>query len=393
MSSAIGKQLNLLDYALSSLVRRWSKNVAIVGVFATVIFLLASFHLLTNALTRFARELLVTAPEITVQRLVAGRQESMPLAYQERLRGIFGIRRVTPRVWGYYFDERNGANYTVVGMDAKSPLAGRLASVLAEGRFPDRPGEAVLGGTLYRSLDLAGRRVFSLARPDLSRQAFTVCGVFDDSAEVLTADMLFTDLESARRLFGISPDQVTDLLVTVANPAEVQTIAAKIAELLPDTRVVTRRQIQKTYEVVFGWRSGFASVCLLAAMTAFVIFAWDRASGLSPEERREIAILKILGWETSDILIVRFWEGLLVAGIAFLLGLLAAYAHVLYFDAGLFRPLMLGWSVLRPTIRLLPSVHLADLLLLASFSVLPYLAATVVPAWRCVAVPPDAVIR
>ncbi len=391
--SAVAKQLNLLDYALSSLARHRGKNIAIVVVFGTVIFLLASFHLLTNALTSFARQLLVTAPEITIQRLVAGRQESMPIAYRERLGEIFGIRSITPRVWGYYFDERNGANYTVVGMDLGAPLTERLRESLAEGRFPERPGEAVLGGALYRSLGLAGRRVFSFFRPDLSLQAFTVTGVFDDSAAVLTDDLLLTDLDSARRLFALPPDQVTDLLVTVANPAEVDTIAKKIADLLPDTRVVTRKQIQKTYEVVFGWRSGFASVCLLASLAAFVIFAWDKASGLSPEERREIAILKILGWETADILTVRFWEGILVSGAAFAIGLLAAYAHVLYFDAGLFRPLMLGWSVLRPTIHLVPSVHVADLLLLASFSILPYLAATVVPAWRCVAVPPDAVIR
>jgi len=32
-------------------------------------------------------------------------------------------------------------------------------------------------------------------------------------------------------------------------------------------------------------------------------------------------------------------------------------------------------------------------MLIFSFSVMPYLAATVIPAWRCSTVPPDSAIR
>ena len=167
----------------------------------------------------------------------------------------------------------------------------------------------------------------------------------------------------------------------------------KIAVLLPDTRVLTKLQIQKTYQVVFSWRSGFASICLLTALVAFAILAWDKASGLSPEERREIGILKILGWETADILAVRFWESTLISVLAFIIGCTAAYIHVAFFDASLLKPVMVGWSVIRPPFKLLPSVTMADLMLIFSFSVMPYLAATVIPAWRCSTVPPDSAIR
>ena len=201
------------------------------------------------------------------------------------------------------------------------------------------------------------------------------------------------NIEDARDLFQVAPGVVTDLCVYVANKDEVANIAKKMANVLPDCRILTRYQIAKTYQVVFGWRSGFASVCLLTALTAFVIFAWDKASGLSPEERREIAILKILGWETSDILAVRFWEGVLVSIISFAIGASLAYAHVLFFEASFFKPLMLGWSVIRPPLGLAPVFRFGDAVLLLSFSVLPYLAATVIPAWRCAIVPPDAAVK
>jgi ABC-type lipoprotein release transport system permease subunit len=392
----IERQLNTLDYALSSLWRRKLKNFSIIFVFSLVIFLLASLQLVTQALTGAASAALAQAPEITVQRLSAGRQEAIPLAYQEKFAAIYGIRQVVPRIWGYHFDVANGANYTVMGLDPSvMPSGGELGMTLAEGRFftLEEEGLAVVGQAIPESMALAGRRTFSLFRPDLSLKSFRITGVFASRTDLLTNDLIVTSLADARELFAIPEQMVTDFCVYVGNPAEIQTVARKIAELLPDTRVLTRSQIHKTYQVVFGWRSGFASICLLTALAAFTILAWDKASGLSPEERREIGILKILGWQTSDILAVRFWESLLVSALAFIAGCTLAYVHVFHFGAALFRPVMVGWSIIYPQLALAPDIVLADLLLIFAFSVLPYLAATIIPAWRAAAVPPDSAIR
>ncbi|HLA39652.1 MAG TPA: FtsX-like permease family protein, partial [Candidatus Glassbacteria bacterium] len=225
-----------------------------------------------------------------------------------------------------------------------------------------------------------------------SLKGFTVSGEFSGDTDILTNDLMVMSLADARDLFALPAWLVTDLCVYVANPKEIETIAKKIAGALPSVRVLTRPQIQKTYQVVFGWRSGFGSICLLSALAAFVILAWDKASGLSPEERREIAILKVLGLETSDILAVRFWESVIVSGLACIVGMTAAYIHVVYFAASLFRPVLMGWSVLRPDLHLLPRLAVGDILLILAFTVIPYLAATVIPAWRSATVPADSAL-
>ena len=389
------KQLNILDYTLSSLWRRKMKNLTVITVFSAVIFLIASFQMIATSLNEEADTLLATAPEITVQKMVAGRQESIPLAYLEHLHSIFGIRRIVPRIWGYHFDETNGANYTIEGKIDYDPDTMPMVSLLdpiAHKNDPTISG-VIVGRGAMEALDLQGKRIFSFFRPDLSLKSFRIDGVFLPQSDIVSDDMMVMDLDAARDLFGIPEGKVTDFLVTVTNPKEIQTIAKKIAERLPDTRVITRPQIGKTYDVVFSWRSGFASICLLTAVAAFIILAWDKASGLSPEERREIAILKILGWETSDVLALRFWEGILVASISFLIGCSLAYLHILWLEGSFFKPLMLGWSVIRPPISITPQFHLTDALLLLSFSVVPYLAATVIPSWRCAIVPPDAAVK
>jgi ABC-type lipoprotein release transport system permease subunit len=390
------KQFNILDFSLSSLWRRKLKNLGIMLVFALVIFLLGSFQMLTGALSNSADAVLENTPEITIQKMSAGRQEAIPLAYKDKLRTIYGIRAVIPRIWGYYFDESSLANFTVMALQSDSmPSGNRLNLTLSHGHFPKitEPGTAVLGRSVKDILGLGNRRIFSLFKPDLTLKSFEMVGLFTHETDLLTNDLIVMNLADARELFAIPESMVTDLCVYVANPTEIETIAKKIAALLPDTRVLTKSQIQKTYQVVFSWRSGFASICLLTALVAFAILAWDKASGLSPEEKREIGILKILGWETADILAIRFWESTLVSVLAFIIGCTAAYIHVAFFDASLLKPVMVGWSVIQPPFKLLPSITVADLLLIFSFSVMPYLGATVIPAWRCSTVPPDSVIR
>ena len=323
--------------------------------------------------------------------MVAGRQVPVSGDDLKRIGAILGVREIYPRVWGYHFDAKFGANYTVIGLDP-----GRMHGPPAwagKARWPLAGGEALLGRALFSSLDLGKRRIFSLFLAGGKLKSLKVAGLFPEDSDVLTGDLILTTMADAREILGVAPGSWTDICVTVANPAEVETIARKISQALPTARVLTRDQVRKTYQAVFSWRSGFGSISLIAALAAFFILAWDKASGLSAEERRETAILKVLGWQTGDIIALRFWEGGVVAVLAFFIGVAAAWLHVAVAGAFLFRPVMLGWSVLRPALELVPAAGFADYLLIFTFTVLPYLAATVIPAWHSATVPPDAAVR
>ena len=144
-------------------------------------------------------------------------------------------------------------------------------------------------------------------------------------------------------------------------------------------------------------RATLCAVSLLAllagAVLAFIIFAWDRASGLSAEERREIGILKAIGWETSDVLLLKFWEGAVISISAFLIGGELAYVHVFIGSASVFAPVLKGWSVLYPEFRLVPEMNFSEIGTLFFLTVVPYTVATVVPSWRAATVDPDSVMR
>jgi len=52
-----------------------------------------------------------------------------------------------------------------------------------------------------------------------------------------------------------------------------------------------------------------------------------------------------------------------------------------------------GWSVLYPRFSLAPQVDVAQIATLCFLTVLPYVAATVVPVWRAATLDPDEVMR
>ena len=387
------RQRNILDYALTSLWRQRLKNASVVVVFSLVIFLVASFRLAVSSLESATEHLLQTVPDITVQKLAAGRQVGLHESLAQDVAGIFGVREVRGRVWGYYFDETGGANYTVIG-DPEFLQAAELPGIeaIAGQTGSADAATAIVGGAVRAHMDMGERRFFSLFRPDLSLKSLRIGGFFNSSTGPVTDDLIVVEIGAARDLFMLPEDEVTDLLVAVANPLEIDTVARKISEMIPGSRVITRNQIGKTYRAAFGWRSGFGIACLLGSVAAFTILAWDKASGLSPEQRREVGLLKVLGWQTSDVMTVRFWESVVISLSAFLFGYTLACVHILWFDALLYRPILLGWSVLRPSVSLAPVFTVADLLLIFCLSVLPYLAATIVPAWRSAAVRPDSVV-
>ena len=104
-----------------------------------------------------------------------------------------------------------------------------------------------------------------------------------------------------------------------------------------------------------------------------------------------VGVLKGVGWDTSDVMVMKLWEGGLVSVTAFAGGTVLAYGHVFLFSGSLLEPVLKGWAVLCSSLT--PSVDALELATLAFFSVVPYMAAIVVPVWRTASADPDAVMR
>ena len=377
MMDFIRRQKYLIDFTLASLLRRKGKNLGLLLVYTMIVFLLASVMLFTHSLRKEAGIVLQESPEIILQRMVAGRHALVPADYLEKIGQVRGVTRKEGRLWGYFYDPAVKANYTLMVDDKK-----KLTTT-----------EVIIGAGIARTRSMGIGDYITFRSYDGNAYSFQVRDILDPESELVSADLVLMSDKAYRTTFGVPEGFYTDLVLAVRNPREVRKIAEKLSLKLPDTRPILREEIVRTYDSIFSWRQGIVFVLLAGAVLAFVIFAWDKASGLSAEERREIGILKAVGWETGDVLRMKFWEGAIISLSAFLIGYLLAYVHVFYGAASLFEPVLKGWSVLYPSFTPIPFVDGLQVATLFFFTVFPYIVATIIPIWQVSITDPDSVMR
>jgi len=377
MGRSIERHRYILDFTLSSLFRRKGKNASLLFVYTLVIFMLASVVFFTHAIKREGVIILKNAPEMIIQRSVAGRRDLIPVSYLDKIQKIRGVSSARCRLWGYYYDPVSGANYTLM-----VPEKSKYGS-----------GNIVIGEGVSRTRHVYPGDYLGFSASDGSMIMLQIRDVFSAESELVSSDLVLMSEADFRKLFGIQKKEATDIVVRVRNPRELSTIAWKVSEQFPETRIVLREEILRTYDSIFNWRSGMMVFFLGGTLLAFLIFAWDRASGLSQEEKREIGILKAIGWETSDVILMKFWEGLVISLSAFLAGTILAYCHVFFTHSFLFEPALKGWAVLYPAFKLIPFIDLYQVATLFFLTVVPYAVATIIPSWAAATIDPDTVMR
>lgn len=371
--------LRLLSYALSSLLRRWRKQVALVVIFALVVAFYASVVFFTTSLKYETRSVLQDVPELWIQKLAGGRLVPMPVSFIDSLKNIRGVSAVVPRVWGYNYDSPTGAVFTIIGSD--SLVSGlEMVKTKHKGALEEDMALCGTGFLELRKINIGDR--LTVYDDDGDVKSFKIVGAFKSSSDLLTRDLVILPYKAAQKILGLKPTQVTDVSLRISNENEIENIGRKLDLRFSGIRVVTKDQLSATYEALFSWRGGIFIYGTILAIFAFLILAWERASGLSAEDRKELGVLKAVGWQISDVLWMKFWEGVIISLTATLSGTILAYIHVFFLQAPLLKPFLIGWSELYPSYDLFPVLDLSSFLAIFSLSVIPYLTATLIPAWR-----------
>ena len=373
----IERQRYYLDFTLSSLLRRKSKNAALLLVYTLIVSVISSVVFFTGALRKEAETLLSGSPAVITQRVLAGRYDVIPLSYAEEIKKVRGVQWVKGRLWGYYYHPASRANYTVMAPES----------------FSHGDDEVAVGNGVLRTWAAGRSNELYFKTYKGEAVVLKVVASFPASTELISSDLILMSENTFRRVFGMAEGYATDLVVGARNERECSTIAEKIVRALPDTRPILRDEILRTYSSLFDWRSGYMIVLLTGSVLAFFIFAWDKATGLSAEEKKEVGILKGLGWDTSDILFMKFWEAAVISLTAFVVGVALAYVHVFLASAPLFEHALKGWAVLYPDFRLDPRIDVYQLAVLFALVVLPYTCITIVPTWKLSVTDPDAAMR
>jgi ABC-type lipoprotein release transport system permease subunit len=389
--------LYLIEYAINSLLRQKSKTLFIFFVFTFLVFLISSVFFISNSIKHELKSTTDKLPTLTIQQLKGGKITYIDKAVADDIVAISGVQSTLSRVWGYYYFQNAGANFTVMGIDAfDKQYSDSLSKVVENGENITKLEEdTMLIGQGVKDILSQNyyKNFFNFILSDGSMKRVDIAGVFKSDIELQSNDMVLVSKELAYEILDIEDYLATDIVVEISNPEEVDTIVQKIQNLYPSLRIVSKEDFKVSYENIFDYKSGVFLALFIISLFTFFIIIYDKVSGLTSSEKKEIGILKALGWGIDDILKEKFYESFIISFLSYIIGVLFAFVFVYFLHAPLLRDIFEGYSQLKTTFTL-PFVFDFQTLMLVFFITIPvYVAATIIPSWKVATLDADEVIR
>ena len=188
-------------WAAREVQRHAGRSMLLFACLASLVFLIATALLFSQALDATWARLLDQAPDLVIRRIDGGGWAPIPaddaVALAKRIPGVLDP---TPRLWG-----------VVPGPEGPVTVVASIAVVpenVLNGIKPPSAGQAVVGQGVARAL--------SDSRLNLgSRQSLTVnvVDIFPADTGLATHDLVWITPEDARHLLGLAPGQASDLAV------------------------------------------------------------------------------------------------------------------------------------------------------------------------------------
>lgn len=359
--------------------------------------------LLTQALADTAGELLAAGPSLVVRRVDAGGFAPVPVAEAlERARGVAGVTQATARVWG--LARTGGLPVTVIGIEPPSAGPGADSShgedagdvawtwlrdrSGGDGLPAPREGTAVVGPGLS---ELPSGQAITLRAA--SQIDVVVAARLQADLSMAVHDVVVLTADDARELLGIPPGHASDLALRVFHDQEEEAILPDLSRALPwPTQITRRTEMIQAYAGGASRRGGLSMLVLAPAVLALillVIAAWR--DGVA--EQRELGLLKVLGWTTSEVVTLRALRALSIGLPAVALGSLCGYLLVSWSGATWVSELLLGWSGSAVQLSLRPAGAALVLVEVAALVLVPISLASALGGLRAVVTDPERLLH
>jgi ABC-type lipoprotein release transport system permease subunit len=389
--------LKLMEYALLSIKRYKEKFIFITIIFTLLITFCSVVFIITGALRKEASYTLNNLPDIIVQRQLAGHRQFIESDRVDRIIEINGVERASVRVWGYYNFEYLNTNMTIVGIDPFGINTSKALEQITFGFSSDifMDGKSMITGEKFHNLikEIYASDSFNFRKPDGKYVQVKNAGVFKSETQLASTGTIIMGQDLASEILGIPEGKAADIAVKVANPQEVVTISEKIKMIYPDVVTVNKDIIEASYQNMFDYKGGIFLLFFLTSGLTFFIIIYDKTSGLSSEEKREIAVLKAVGWKISDIIKIKFYESAIVSLTAFISGTALSLFYVYILDAPGLKNIFMGYSYLKPQFDIPFHIDPTAIAVIFFVTIPLYTASIVIPSWKASVIDAEEIIR
>ena len=190
----------------------------------------------------------------------------------------------------------------------------------------------LVAGRAFRSgehdvavLDLHYARFYGLeagSQVEVGGRRLQVVGIVEltETSQAAAANV-YLPLAHAQALAGLGTDQVNQVYVQIRSAAEVDAVVERLTSRLGRVSVVTEDSLVQVMGGIALVSSRFAVAAGAVGLAGGLLLAWLALQALVAERRREIGVMKAVGWRRRDVAGVFLREALLLSVLGGVLGL------------------------------------------------------------------------
>ncbi|MCG3679094.1 FtsX-like permease family protein [Aliarcobacter butzleri] len=368
------------------LVKHKSKHFAIFLISIFIVFLTSSILFIKNSLQKEISDALENQSDFIIQKTVANKIKDIDTSLIDEFYEINGVSKVTQRVYGQYYFMPENVYFTIIGIDFFEETTNQdlkeLLSFLNISKFLEKDS-MIIGNGVKKVLDKYA--YFDSYDFKLENENSKNIKIFKDlpkEANLIANDLIIMDINIAKKILDIKPDFATDIVLDVPNPLERQNVKEQILLKESNIRILQKDELKKEYENMFNYKGGIFLILFIVVIFTFILVLYQRYSMISSNDKREIGILKAVGWSIKDIIKLKIIENFIVAFMAFIIGVIFAYIFVFILQAPILKNIFIGFSNIKNDFILNQNIKISNLITLFLFFMIPFLSAVLIPVWK-----------
>jgi ABC-type lipoprotein release transport system permease subunit len=381
-----------LNFLSLSLLQNRSKHLAIFLLSTLLIFLLSSTLFIVTALKSELYHSLDAESDFIIQKIHAGNATDTPLSWQDSLLDIKGVSAISSRLYGRYLLPDEGKYFMIVGVDFFDEQITQNLQKLCDRvdikKFLERDQMIVGQGVADYLKRHYYEEYFHFITPTGEKKKVFYDSTFLESTSLLSNDTIIMPLSLAKEILGVEEEDATDIILNVANEAERENIAFKLKTLHFDARIIAKSDIKRAYDKYYNYKSGLFLLLFTLTLITFMLILYQRYAMVGSSDKKEISILRMMGWSIKDVLKLKLFESLFIGLFSFFLGVVLAYIFVFFLDAPLLREIFLGFGNLRFQPHFQPVIDGGMLSSIFLFFITPFLLSVIIPVWRIAIIDP-----
>ncbi len=379
-------QNSFLNFLTLLVYKHRSKHISVFLILTLLISLLSSFLFLSASIKHDSIEALKSQPDFTISRMIGGRSSDIEIKRIERYSEIAGVDFVSARVFGRYFLPDQKHYFTIIGVDFfDEQLVKWIDEILKKTdikKFLAKNNMIIGDGVReYLKKNYYGK-YYDFTTPFGKKVKVNIFDFFKKDSNLISSDFILMPIDLAREILGIDKNFATDIILNVPNPAERENVKFKLLLNDYDIRVITKDELFKEYENLFNYKGGVFLIVFVISLITFMLILYQRYSMINSSDKKEIALLRAVGWSIKDVIKLKLLESFIIALYAYLSGVIIAYIYVFHFGAPLLKDIFLGFKNLKSDIDFTPVINAGDLVSLFLVFIIPFMASVLIPVWK-----------